>query len=258
MALVNLSAATRSKRDDALALEKIQQAIEIAPNVPWYHANCATQLYYQGRFHDAVIAEERARELGRRNPTWVHPSEQMLRKYRRIMELDTQFPDVPRIDTSNLNDLVLLADLCEIRRYYGTATRCWDIAFTNEPQLARHLHFGFRYRAACSAALAAFGQGREGESLSNHARHELRNKALSWLNDELDAYTQLLDSDLRMNRFRVRKALRQWQNDPFLSRLRDECSSRAVQTQNDANVQLWQRVDQIMAKIDEHDSKLKK
>ena len=66
-------------------------------------------------------------------------------------------------------------------------------AFAAAPELAEDRKAGYRYNAACTAALAGCGQGKDTESLDAKGRVRLRGLALGWLRGELKAWQTLLD-----------------------------------------------------------------
>ncbi len=52
----------------------------------------------------------------------------------------------------------------------------YSAAFSDDPKLADDLSAGFRYDAACFAALAAAGQGEDAGKLDEKERTRLRNE----------------------------------------------------------------------------------
>ena len=59
-----------------------------------------------------------------------------------------------------------------------------------------------RYDAACSAALAAAGQGVDSANLDDQERTRLRKQALHWLRADLAAWTKLADDAKQHARIR--------------------------------------------------------
>src|SRR5205823_10023601 len=85
-------------------------------------------------------------------------------------------------------------------------------AFTAHPKLADDLRFPNRYNAACSAALAGCGQGKDAAGIDDAKRARLRRQALDWLRADLAAWCQLLEKQPDQTRARV-QWLRRWQQD---------------------------------------------
>jgi hypothetical protein len=75
-------------------------------------------------------------------------------------------------------------------------------AFEKDPRLANDPTTSNRYDAACSAALAAAGQGSDAADQDANARVRLRPQALDWLRDELTARTKQLDGGQANDRAR--------------------------------------------------------
>jgi hypothetical protein len=102
-----------------------------------------------------------------------------------------------------------------------TAARLFREAFDGTPALAADLGAGHRYTAACSAALAAAGQGQEGAGLDAQERARWRTQALEWLRADLTLLgKQSADSSPRI-RTEAQQRLRHWQRNPNLAGVRD-------------------------------------
>src|SRR5262249_54943508 len=79
------------------------------------------------------------------------------------------------------------AGLCWKRKLPPAAARLRAAAFAADPKLADDLKAGYRYDAACEAALAAAGQGKDATQLDAKERARLRKQALDWLRADLTA-----------------------------------------------------------------------
>ena len=80
---------------------------------------------------------------------------------------------------------VLLAYNTADRERYRTAVRFCTEAFKDDTKLAAQ----HRYNAACLAALAAAGKGKDANGLAENERAPLRKQALGWLHADLKAYS---------------------------------------------------------------------
>jgi tetratricopeptide (TPR) repeat protein len=78
---------------------------------------------------------------------------------------------------------------------------------------------GYRYWAACAAAMAGCGQGTSAARWDDGARARWRRQALDWLGAELAFWAAQLDKG--GPRVSLRSALRHWQRDSTLAGLRD-------------------------------------
>ena len=72
----------------------------------------------------------------------------------------------------------------------GSGPRRWQA----DPKLGDDRRAGHRYNAACAAALAGAGQGKDDPQPDDAAQAKLRGQALDWLKAERAAWAKLLDS----------------------------------------------------------------
>jgi serine/threonine-protein kinase len=96
---------------------------------------------------------------------------------------------------------------------YVAAVRFYEEAFTAEPGLVGDRPSDRRYNAACAAALAGCGQGKDADTLDVPERARWRKKALAWLRAELAAWRQQLEKDPDKARPAIRRQLQHWQDD---------------------------------------------
>ena len=85
-------------------------------------------------------------------------------------------------------------EVCRLKRRHVAAARLYADAFTADPKLADDLKAGHRYNAACSAALAAAGQGTDADKLDDQEHRRLRQQALAWLRADLEQWAKRLGS----------------------------------------------------------------
>jgi eukaryotic-like serine/threonine-protein kinase len=81
----------------------------------------------------------------------------------------------------------------QCKKHYAIAARFYSEAFAEKPQSADDLREHHRYNAACAAALAGCGQGKDAADLPEKERAGLRKQALDWLRADLKAYRQVMD-----------------------------------------------------------------
>ncbi len=77
-----------------------------------------------------------------------------------------------------------------------------------------------RYNAACAAALAGCGQGKDAKDLSANDRARLRKHAVAWLHPDLKFWEKRMRSSSRGAREVVKK-LEHWLGDRDLAGVRD-------------------------------------
>ena len=125
------------------------------------------------------------------------------------------------MQVENSNELVAFGTLSYRRRIFSTSVRLWTVAFEKSPSLLEEMQAGHRYNAACSAALAAAGEGNDAKDLTDDQRKELRQKCLAWLRDDLAARKKAADK----GDAKVKQAMAaHWANaqkDPDLAGVRD-------------------------------------
>jgi hypothetical protein len=136
-----------------------------------------------------------------------------------------------------------LAKLCHWKKLYVDSARLHSEAFAERPSLADDLASGNRYNAACYAAFAGRGQGKDAASLGNKERARLRDRALAWLKDDLKAWQRLLEKDPDKARPMVGQKLRHWLQDPDFNGVRSaEALAKLPEDERQAWQQLWAEV----------------
>jgi hypothetical protein len=98
---------------------------------------------------------------------------------------------------------------------YATAARLYRDAFARQPRLTE----AHRYNAACCAALAGCGQGKDAGRLDAGARGGWRRQALTWLRADLAARAR--QSKGGPDR-QARQVLESWRHDTDLAGVRDD------------------------------------
>jgi tetratricopeptide (TPR) repeat protein len=205
------------KQHDA-AIAEFKEAIRLDPD--FAEANCNLGYVYrdQGRFEEAVKFLRRGHELGSRRAGWPYPSAQWLKQCEQLLALDHKLAAVRRgqAQPGGWQERLDLATLCHIyKQQHAAAARFYAEAFAANPKA----EVQFRYTAASSAARAAAGQGKDADKLDHKERADLRQKALAWLRDELQAATQALQNPA--SAAVLPEMLKHWQSDPALSSVRD-------------------------------------
>ena len=84
--------------------------------------------------------------------------------------------------------------LATLKAEYSASARLYAEAFKADPKLADDLAAAHRYNAACSAALAGCGQGKDDPAPDEAGRAKLRRQALDWLTADLALRSQQLES----------------------------------------------------------------
>jgi hypothetical protein len=133
---------------------------------------------------------------------------------------------------------------------YAAAARFSAEAFAADPKQASNLQTQHRYRAACSAVLAAAGQGEDAAKLEA-AKAKLRRQALDWLNADLAVYARLLESGPPQARPFIARTLSHWKHNPDLAGVRDTAAlAKLPDEEQKAFTLLWARVTPLLKKAE--------
>jgi serine/threonine-protein kinase len=234
--------------DEAIAC--YHKALALDPKYAEAHCNLGQALAMQGRFDESLAALQRGHELGAKRPGWRYPSAQWVRQAQANAVLEAKLPALLKgeLQPSDNQERLRLASVCQAKKLHLTAAGLCAAAFA-DPKLADDLKAGHRYTAACSAALAATGQGEDAAKLGDAAKAKLRVQALDWLKAELSALGKLLDSGPPQARPVIVRALGHWQQDTNLAGLRDaEALARLPADEQKAWIQLWADVAALLKK----------
>jgi hypothetical protein len=146
---------------------------------------------------------------------------------------------------------VELAKLCQMpsKRLYVAATRFYAEAFANDARLADDLQTSNRYNAACTAALAGCGQGKDANKIDDKERARLRRQAMVWLRADLAHWTKQAESDKPMEGEAVQAKMKHWQADTDFAGVRDkDALEKLPAEERDAWQKLWDDVAALLAK----------
>jgi tetratricopeptide (TPR) repeat protein len=251
MAHYNLGHALQAtgRLDEAVACYR--RAVELDPKYAEAHCNLGQVLLRQGDLRAALAALRTGHDLGSRRKDWRYDSAQWVKRCERFLELEGRLPailkgeDRPDGAAARLE----LAELCQYKRLHATSVRFVTEAFAADAKLADDLLADHRYRAACSAALAAAGQGEDATSVPDKARASLRKQALQWLRANLAGWARRLKDGTPRERTQAQAVLRTWQSDPALAGVRDAGPLAALPSEERAGWQrLWDDVAALAAK----------
>lgn len=133
-------------------------------------------------------------------------------------------------------------------KLFAAATRLWSEALASDPKLGdERQQEPLRYLAACAAAMAGAGRGKDVPPPDDAARTRLRSQALDWLKAELSAWTKLLESGPPQARPAIVQNLQHWKQDTDLAGIRDvEALAMLPAEEAKAWRSLWADVDTIL------------
>jgi tetratricopeptide (TPR) repeat protein len=231
------------------AIVSFREAIRLKPDYVFAHLGLAYPLKYKGQFTEALAAFRRGDELGSRDPHWNLPSKTWVRECERLIELDGKLPAFLGGDArpANAAERIEFAQVCRFRGLPGVSARLYGEAFTEQPELAEDLKAAHRDDAACAAALAGCGRGKDAAKVDATERARWRKQALEWLRADLTLWAKLLDSDTPQARAGVQQKLRHWQRDPDLAGLRDPAAlAELPEAEREGWRQLWADVGALL------------
>jgi serine/threonine protein kinase/Flp pilus assembly protein TadD len=205
-------------------------------------ANLGYLLMGQGRFSEALAAFKRAHELKSQNQ---HPygTYSFIRWAEQWIMLDAKLAKVLKGESQPADPAegAALAELCQLRsrQLYAASTRLCSEAFTADPTLVNEPRTGVRFDAACAAAQAGCGQGKDAGNLDAKEYARLRGQALTWLRADLASWRLELEGGPSTAHNGVRYEMDQWRQDPMLACVRGE---EALATLPEPERQEWQKL----------------
>jgi tetratricopeptide (TPR) repeat protein/tRNA A-37 threonylcarbamoyl transferase component Bud32 len=262
-----------------------------APNVPLYRMNLARTIWHLGRSYahggkvnEAIAAVEKSMALDPENAALQNDAGTILaalgklaearaafrkalalkpefagardnlRRCEALIALDKKLSAVLRREAKpqNPRETAALASLAQqpYKRLHVAAVRLYRDAFAADPRLADP-RTGNRYNAACSAALAGCGAGKDVKELDDAERARLREQALDWLRAELAAWGKVLDENDAKGRQLARRELAHWLVDADLAGVRGEALAKLPEGERQPWRDLWAAVEKTLAKARE-------
>jgi serine/threonine-protein kinase len=147
------------------------------------------------------------------------------------------------------DERLALLGACQFQGLNAAAARLYADAFAAAPGLLDDLAARTRYYAARAAAQAGCGRGADATQLESTERARWRRQALEWLQADLTAWGQKLDSNSPPTAGDAQSALTQWRDDPELACVRDpgELDKLAPNERKEYR-ELWAQVDAALAR----------
>ncbi len=144
---------------------------------------------------------------------------------------------------------IQLANRAYEKALHATSARLYAEALANDPKLADDRQAGHRYNAACAAALAGCGQGKDDPPPNDAAKTKLRQQAFDWLQSELAAWAKVLATGPAGLKANIAPTLKHWKADADLAGIRDEKElAKLPEPERAALKQLWTDVNRLLTK----------
>jgi serine/threonine-protein kinase len=246
---LGLARQAQGKADEAIA--EFRKAIALDPKNAQAHGALGQALLRQGRFSEARASTRRCLDLlPARHPLRPFVSQQ-LRQCQRGLELEPKLPRIlaGEIQLGNAAERLEYAELCQLKKLHVGAAQLYAKVFAADPKMAGALKTPYRYNAACCAALAGSGQGKDADKLDAKERARWRRQALDWLRADLSAYGKLLEGGKPEAGTLVQQRLQQWRQDRDLTGIRDkDAVDKLPAQQREACQRLWADVEAFLQK----------
>ncbi len=242
----NLASALRvlGRLDESIA--ESREALRLLPRFPEAQLSLGLALRSRGELDASVAELRRARDLAKSGTDLAGRIDRVLARTERDAALAARLPAVLSGATkpADAAATVEFARLCNLKGFQAAAARLWVEAFRAEPRLAVNPQLPHRYDAACAAALAGCGRGKDDPPPDAAARARWRRQALDWLEADLAAWSSLLETAPPRSRPAVLRRFQHWKADPDLAVLREPGGLADLPAdERDACRALWARVE---------------
>ena len=237
----NLGNALNAKGLLDRAITAYGNAIALDPKDANAYGALGQALLKQGRFAEAGQNTRRALDLlPARNPLRDVVTQQ-LHTCERMLALDEKLPALLKGDAqlADNEERFEYGLLCQIKKRYAAAAGFYTDAFAAEPKLAADLNAQHRYHAACAAALAGTGQGKDAAKLDGKERARHRQQALTWLRADLTAWGELLEKQPDEFRSAVLGYMQHWQQDADFAHVHGDSLAKLPEAERKKWQKLW-------------------
>jgi serine/threonine-protein kinase len=245
----SLGVAQRAQGKAEEAIKAFKEALRHWPEYPEAHCNLGLVYQTQGRYAEALAEMRTGHELGTKRPGWRAPSAQWVQQAERLVALEERLPAVLKGDDKpkDVAEQIDFATMAATKGQPAAATRLYEAAFASRPGLVDDLAAAHRYNAACAAALAGCGKGKDDPPPDDSTRGRLRAKALDWLRADLDHWRRRPAAETP----RVVQTLNHWKADADLAGVRDaEALAKLPEEERPAWKALWAEVDAALQAVE--------
>ncbi len=167
---LGLSLGDQGKLDEAIA--EFREAIRIKPGLVHAHKNLGLAFRLQGAFSEAVGELRKARDLAGADSQLAQMLDGEMRFAEGHATLAARLPAVLRgkDQPKNAAERLDFGFLCYDLKRYSASARLFAEAFQADPKMAEDMQTQNRYNAACAAALAGSGQGKDEPQVAEAAK----------------------------------------------------------------------------------------
>ncbi|MGO9471262.1 MAG: tetratricopeptide repeat protein [Isosphaeraceae bacterium] len=247
----NLGGALHDQGKLQEAVAEYREAIRLKPDHAAAHYNFGLALRSRDEFADAIDEFRKARDLAKSNAALARQIKQDLIATEQQALMAARLPAVlsGKLRPSSAAESLGFAQLCYARNLHGSSARLWTEAFQAEPKLTNDMQAQNRYNAACAAALAGSGQGKDDPPLDEPTKARWQKQAIEWLKADLAAWSKVLEKAPPAARQSISQTLQHWKADPDLAGLRDATSlAKLPEAEQKACRALWAEVEALLKK----------
>jgi len=242
----DLAGGLEATGDLAGAIAAYREAIRLDPGLAEAHCNLHFLLQNQGLFAEALAEIKEGHRLGSARPDWDYHSDQWLKQTQRLVDLDGKLPAIldGRGKPADAAEALEYAYVCRLKALYGASARLYADAFMTWPAPPGSPEAGRRYDAACAAAQAGAGQGRDAADLDAEGRARWRKQALDWLRAEL-----ALLAEAPNDHSRAASVLRRWRGEKALAGIREpEELAKLPESERGDCIRFWADVEDLLTR----------
>jgi tetratricopeptide (TPR) repeat protein len=240
----NLGFALDSVGQRAAAIAAWRESVRLRPEQANVHYWIGRALLLEERTQEAVEAFRQVLALYPAGSQQAQEARQVLsgsNPYARLWGI-VKGTDHPK----DAEEAILFANMARMVAQYGAAARLLAGALKADPKLGDNRQTWHRYNAACAAALAGCGKGKDDPPPDETARARLRIQSLDWLKAELTAWGKVVDKSDPSAQAVVTQILQHWKVDTDLTGIRDgEALSKLPEAERKAWQSLWADVDRL-------------
>jgi serine/threonine protein kinase/tetratricopeptide (TPR) repeat protein len=251
LARLNLAMVLKELGKREAAIGEYRKLIGTNPNLAQAHCYLGLALRDNDEFAAALVHLKRGHELGARNPRWKYPSAEWIAECTRQIALQARLPRVlaGQDAPADTRERVSFGEVCYHKRRFERATAFYEMAMAREPGLADDAGSGLRYSAACCAALAGSGAGRDAGALGDQERAFRRGQARDWLRAELRQRDRNLVNAAPDVRATIARTLQHWLIDSDLAGLREgDYLAKLPRPEREECAKLWADVRELLAR----------
>jgi eukaryotic-like serine/threonine-protein kinase len=250
LAYLNLGTALYNAGQVEEAIATYRSALRIKRNRLVLEA-LGIALSSRGEFTEAIAVLREARDKAETDLRLRRRIESELAETEREASLAARLPDVlaGKLKPVDAAESLGFAKFCHEKELFGASARLWTEAFQAHPKLSDDMQAQNRYNAACAAALAGCGHGKDDPPLDDAAKARWRKQAIECLQADLAAWSKAVEVGTPETRQSITKTLQHWKADSDLAGLRDHAAlAKLPEAEQKACRALWAEVDAVLTK----------